>query len=67
MILGHGGVKMILVDRYDHKIHFCGSKYAKKKYRIIPIMEILKFPYFNLNIFKVVQVFWEAVLLDRVL
>jgi hypothetical protein len=32
MILGQGGVKMILVDRYDHRTYFCGRKHAEKKY-----------------------------------
>jgi hypothetical protein len=67
MILGQGGVKMILVDRYDHRIYFCGRKHAEKKYRIIPIMKILKFPYLNLNICKVIQTIWTVVLLDKLL
>jgi hypothetical protein len=57
MILGQGGVKMLLVDRYDHKIHLGRRNHVKKNYRINSIMKILKFPYLNLNTGKVVQVF----------
>jgi hypothetical protein len=49
------------------KIHFGRKEYAEKSYRFNPIMELLKFSYLNLNIFKVVQTIWIVVLLDRVL
>jgi hypothetical protein len=60
--MGQGGVKMILVDRYDHSIYF-GRKETmmKKKYNYC----IKKFPYLNLNVYEVVQEIWEVLLLDR--
>jgi hypothetical protein len=51
----------------DHNIYFCRRKYVGKNYRINPIMELLEFPYLNLNICKEIQLFWEEVLLDGVL
>jgi hypothetical protein len=57
MILVQGGVKMVLVDRYDHKRHLNRRKHIEKDYRII--MKILKFTYLNLNTCKVVQFFFE--------
>jgi hypothetical protein len=38
-----------------------------KRIIINPKMEILKFPYLNLNTYKEIQIFWEVVLLNRVL
>jgi hypothetical protein len=35
MILGQGGVKMILVDIYDHKIHFCRREMLKRNIELI--------------------------------
>jgi hypothetical protein len=31
MILDQDSVKMILVDRYDHRIYFCGGNNTDKK------------------------------------
>jgi hypothetical protein len=45
-------------------IHFCRRNHIEKNYRIYFIMIILKFSYLNLNTCKVVQVFWEMMLLD---
>jgi hypothetical protein len=56
---------MNLVYGYVHKINFCRRKHVEKNYRINPIMEIIKFPYLNLNTCKEIQIFWEVVLLDR--
>jgi hypothetical protein len=39
MILGQGGVKMILVDRYDHRIYFGRKETMLKRNRINPIVE----------------------------
>jgi hypothetical protein len=52
---------------YDHKIHFCIRNHIEKNCRIKSIMKILKSSYLNLNICKVVQIFWIVVLLDWVL
>jgi hypothetical protein len=58
---------MIGIDRYDHMIHFCRRNHIERNYRNNSIMKILKSSYLNLNICKVVQVFWEVLLLDRIL
>jgi hypothetical protein len=52
MILGQGGVKMILVDRYDHRIYFCRRKYAEKDYRINSIKENTQIPIFEFEYLK---------------
>jgi hypothetical protein len=65
MILIQGGVKMILVDGYDHMIHICRRNHIEKNYRINSITKILKFPYLNLNTCKEVKIFCEVMLLDR--
>jgi hypothetical protein len=31
MTFDQGGVTMILVDRYDHRIYFCGGNNTEKK------------------------------------
>jgi hypothetical protein len=67
MILGQFSIKMILVDRYDHKIYFCRKSHIERNYGMNSIMKILKFSYLNLNTCKVIQIFWEVVLLDRAL
>jgi hypothetical protein len=38
MILGQGGVKMMLVDRYDHRIYLGRKKTMLKRNRIDPIV-----------------------------
>jgi hypothetical protein len=45
MILGQGGVKMILVDGYDHRIYF--GRNMLKRNRIIPIVENTQIPIFE--------------------
>jgi hypothetical protein len=55
---------MIGIARCDHMIHFCRRNHIEKNYSINFIMKILKFSYLNLNTCKVVQVFWEIILLD---
>jgi hypothetical protein len=51
---------------YDHNIHFCRRSHIERNYGMNFIMKILKFSYFNLNTCKEIQIFWEVVLLDRV-
>jgi hypothetical protein len=58
---------MLGLDGYDHMIHFYVRNHIEKNYRINSIMKILKSSYLNLNICKVVQIFWIVVLLDYVL
>jgi hypothetical protein len=58
---------MIGRDRYGHMIHFSRRNHIKKNYRISSIMKILKSSHLNLNICKMIQIFWTVVLLDRVL
>jgi hypothetical protein len=65
MILGQVGVKMVLVDRDDHKIHLGRRNYVEKNYRINSIIEILRLSYFSLNNCKYVLLFWEVKLMDR--
>jgi hypothetical protein len=43
---------MIGLDWYDHKIHFCRRNHIDRNIRINLMMEILKFSYLNLNIYK---------------
>jgi hypothetical protein len=57
---------MVVIDRYDHKIHFCRRNHIEMNYRINSIMELLKFSYLNLNNCKVFQLFWTVMLLDRI-
>jgi hypothetical protein len=52
LILGQAGVKRSLVDRYDHRIHFCGRKHDGKIYRIKSIMEIAQIPIFEFEYLK---------------
>jgi hypothetical protein len=46
---------------------FVEGNNAKKDIELFLYWKILKFTYLNLNICKVIQVFWEEVLLDGVL
>jgi hypothetical protein len=39
MISGQGGLKMILVGRYDHRIYFGRKETMLKRNRISPIVE----------------------------
>jgi hypothetical protein len=39
MILCQGGVKMILVDRYDHRIYYYGRKQLLKINRITTMVD----------------------------
>jgi hypothetical protein len=55
MILCQGGVKMILVDRYDHSIYYYGRKQCSKEIELLIWWIILKFSCLNLNICEVVQ------------
>jgi hypothetical protein len=43
---------MVVIDRYDHKIHFYRRNHIEKNYRIKLMMKIVKFSYLNLNIHK---------------
>jgi hypothetical protein len=65
MILHQGSVKMVWMDRYDHNIHLLKRSHIGNNYRINFIMKILKSSYLNLNICKVVQIFWEMMLVHR--
>jgi hypothetical protein len=55
MILCQGGVKMILVDRYDHRIYYYGRKQCSKEIELPIWWIILKFSSLTLNICEVVQ------------
>jgi hypothetical protein len=52
--MGQGGLTMILVDRYDHRVYYCEKKTMLKGNRLIYEGKILKFPYFNLNVCEVI-------------
>jgi hypothetical protein len=58
---------MIGIDGYDHMIHFHRRNHIDKNYRINLMVKILQSSYLNLNIYKVVQIFWTVVLLNWVL
>jgi hypothetical protein len=46
---------MLGIDWYDHMVHFYRRNHIDMNYRINLMMEILKFSYLNLNIYKVIQ------------
>jgi hypothetical protein len=56
---------MVVIDRYDHKIHFCRRNHIEKNFRINSIMKILKFSGLDLNIYKLLQINGKVVLLVR--
>jgi hypothetical protein len=56
---------MLGIDWYDHMVHFYGRKHIDMNYRINPTMEIPKFSYLNLNIYKRFQLICIVMLLDR--
>jgi hypothetical protein len=58
MILDQGGIKMILVGRYDHRIILVEKKQCRKRTRINLWRKILKFPYLNLNVYEVILENW---------
>jgi hypothetical protein len=58
---------MIVIEGYDHKIHFCRRNHFDKICGINLMMKILKFSYLNLNIYKGFQLIWAVMLLDGVL
>jgi hypothetical protein len=45
-------------------IHFSRRNHIEKNYRINSITKLLKLSYLNLNTCKVVQLFWEMMILD---
>jgi hypothetical protein len=57
---------MIGLDWYGHMIHFYRRNHIDRNYRINLMMKILKFSYLNLNIYKLFQIIWTVMLLDRV-
>jgi hypothetical protein len=56
---------MVVIDRYDHKIHFCRRNHIEKNYRIKLMMKIVKFSYLNFNMYKLFKIIWAVILLDR--
>jgi hypothetical protein len=56
---------MLGIDWYDHMVHFYRRKHIDMNYIINPMMEIPKFSYLNLNIYKGFKLIWIVMLLDR--